>query len=374
MGDFYELMKKYGLFAQLYHVWSENMSEMVRESRPILLRFLRILGVEENKADRAKLRGMSRYFGSRKCQSMLGFSQSTGTRLAGAGVAALEKMNKFDDIIRKKIPQAEDELDHMEGKFNALNQANMSFAAQGKNKLEAMTKKWRIQLIKDHPKVNFSEPVWLPKGEKIQEAPLVRKQMVSIPACTGFVVRSNKSGYYVEIAPSQTAPIQTGMPIEANLAKKGLTKATVAAVDNRLGRVTARLADGSTRDLPFNMFRPAGSNAQVPVYDPKGNFWFTIAIAAIILGVLSLFANVFLLCSGSTSRRAKPVSKRNRFDSPRERISSDQSDVEIVVESPEASQEASSAWSNVNSALRVSRKFRTSRRSRRSRRHKPRRA
>jgi len=196
--------------------------------------------------------------------------------------------------------------------------------------------------------------------------------MISIPACTGFLVRSDKKGYYTEIDPKRTSDVVPGSVIETRL-PKGLVKGTVVVVDDRLGQVTARLADGSTLDLPFNMFRLAqhneNSTAQpLPVYDPKGDFWFKIAIGLFIFGFLSLFANVFLLCRRTSSQKQKPVAKRSRSVSPRRYRSRD--NIQVVVGSPESSQtKSSSAWSvstPIPSALKTSKSIR--RRHRRNRR------
>merc|ERR1712000_453401 len=84
--------------------------------------------------------------------------------------------------------------------------------------------------------------------------------------------------------------------------------------------VTARLANGSVVDLTFDMFRLSQKGEtkaqQLPVCDPKGDFWFKIAILSIVLGVLSLFVNVCqcLLCRSTSS----PVA-RSRLPAPRAR-------------------------------------------------------
>merc|ERR1711964_356052 len=139
--------EKYRLFDQLYHVAIENMVEMVRECRPILLRFVHLLGVEENKKDRYKLKGMVRYFGSQQIQQQFGFSKAFGQSFSTMTVAALEAAGKFDGFFSKQYD------------------TNLPYANEGKTQMRAVTQRWRIQLLKKHPYVNFNKDVWTPRGD-----------------------------------------------------------------------------------------------------------------------------------------------------------------------------------------------------------------
>merc|ERR1711964_407127 len=158
--------EKYRLFDQLYHVAIENMVEMVRECRPILLRFVHLLGVEENKKDRYKLKGMVRYFGSQKIQQQFGFSKAFGQSFSTMTVAALEAAGKFDGIIRSEgLKKAEEDLDKFEAFFSKQYDTNLPYANEGKTQMRAVTQRWRIQLLKKHPYVNFNKDVWTPRGD-----------------------------------------------------------------------------------------------------------------------------------------------------------------------------------------------------------------
>lgn len=123
MGDFWELQDKYGLFAMAYHIITINFRDIMRDLGPILIRFVELLGLETNKDDRNKLRGVMLCFADRKFKPKNGWGPWVQWAVT-SGASLLEQLDLMDDKIRDNVHRVERETEYTTQQLTAANKTN----------------------------------------------------------------------------------------------------------------------------------------------------------------------------------------------------------------------------------------------------------